>query len=124
MFRIVSLIMTVLFVVGVVVQFNDPDGFRWMIVYGFAVVVSVMALFGRYSSLAVVGVVGYLGAFFFLMPSTFDGWYTNELAREALGMLFCAIWMIVLSVKMFRDLQELEREAAESSPANEPTPGP
>lgn len=115
MFRIVSLIMTVLFVVGVAVQYNDPDGLQWMVVYGFAVVVSVMAIFGRYSSLAVVGVVGYLGAFFFLMPSTFDGWYTNELAREALGMLFCAIWMIVLSVKMFRDLQEIEREAAESN---------
>jgi hypothetical protein len=118
MLRIVSAIMAVLFAISVYVQLDDPDWYLWLLIYGFALAVTLMAVFARYSLLAVPGVVGYLGGFFYRMPSTFDGWYTNELAREALGLLFCGVWMIVLSVKVFRDLQDREAAAEAESTAD------
>jgi Transmembrane family 220, helix len=115
MFRVVTIVMFGLMLMAVVVQYNDPDGWLWMLIYGYAVAVTWMALRQKYTYLSVLGGVGYLGGFFYLMPESFDGWYTNEIAREALGLLITAIWMVVLSAKLYRNLPD--DEAAETDSA-------
>ncbi|PCJ61390.1 MAG: hypothetical protein COA73_07460 [Candidatus Hydrogenedentota bacterium] len=117
MFQIVSIVMFTLMVIAIAVQYNDPDGWIWMLIYSYATVVSGLAIWKKYSYLSVIGGVGYLGGFFYLMPDSFRGWYTNEMAREALGLLFCAIWMVVLSAKMYRNMSDDESTDADSSEA-------
>jgi len=116
-FRFITIIMFVLMLMAVAVQYNDPDGWLWMLIYGYAVAVTWMALRKKYTYFSVVGVVGYLGGFFYLMPESFDGWYTNEIAREALGLLITAIWMVVLSAKLYRNLPDDETAEAQSPDA-------
>jgi len=109
--------MFVLMLMAVAVQYNDPDWWLWMLIYGYAVAVTGMALRNKYTYFSVLGVVGYLGGFFYQMPDSFQGWYTNEVAREALGLLLCAIWMVVLSAKLYRNLPDDETDDIPSADA-------
>ena len=115
MLKFGNLVVFVLFAIAVAVQYNDPDGGIWMVIYGFGAVVTFLAFRGHYNPLSVLGAVGYVGGFFYLMPDSFEGWYTNEIAREALGLAIFGVWMIVLSAKYFRNyLSEKEEENQES----------
>ena len=105
MFRFACGVMFILLVACIAVQYNDPDGFVWMLVYGYGLVVTVFAFRGKETLFSVAGFLSYLGGFFYFMPSTWDGWYENEQAREALGLLFAALCMLVLTAHYFRTLQ-------------------
>ncbi len=112
----------------IVVQYNDPDGVMWMLIYGYALVVTAMAFFGKYTLLSVLGAVTY----FFLFVSVVPGWDwdtvmlltrpkmdTNdvELAREGFGMLIAAVWMVVLAV--VGHLRKAKNQLSESPEAPE-----
>ena len=59
-FRVVSVLMTVLLAVAVAVQYNDPDPIRWMAIYGAACALSALVVVrGRAPStpVLVVGLV-------------------------------------------------------------------
>ncbi|MCL4691611.1 MAG: hypothetical protein KJ060_03770 [Candidatus Hydrogenedentes bacterium] len=115
MLRVVSVIMLILLLLCVIVQFNDPDGLVWMLIYGYGTVVTAFAVAKRYTVFAVVGVVGYLAGFFYWLPGIVVENPTHlltdlqmgergvEEAREAIGLLIAAAWMLVLSIVWYRN---------------------
>jgi hypothetical protein len=116
-FRILNGVMAALFAFAVLVQYNDPDPIRWIMVYGaacvtaavravrgtvpFALVVTVGAIALVWAAAIAIGgpglsVYGYMfGAW--EMKST-----SVEEAREASGLLIVGFWMGVLMISEWR----------------------
>ena len=111
--RAVNSAMCGLFLLSVVVQWNDPDSVRWMAIYGAALTVClVVALRGRIAATApiLVAVIASvwsadwigggpaLGAY----SHMFDAWEMKsvsvEEAREASGLLIVTGRMVVVAV--------------------------
>ena len=102
-----------LFLLSVVVQWNDPDPVRWMAIYGAALAVClVVALRGRIVA-GVPVLVAVIALFWSVAtiaggPSVtayshmFDAWEMKSIsveeAREATGLLIVAVWMLVVVV--------------------------
>jgi len=105
--KIVKIFFAVLFLLFVIVQFNDPDPLLWILIYGSMVIVSVMSIKNRYPTRFMV----VMAAGFLIMTILyFDGFaewlgspdrtllfddlakmqfrYIEE-AREFLGLLIC-----------------------------------
>jgi hypothetical protein len=116
-FRILSGFMAALFAFAVVVQYNDPDPFTWMAVYGAACVISVMVARRGTIPLLAVLVLGGLAVVWSLallagvpspdtFASMFDAWEMKsapiEEAREASGLAIVAAWMVVLAIRAWR----------------------
>ena len=111
--RILDGIMLVLFTFSVIVQFNDPDPFRWAAMYAAAGVACALSLARRLpwwlpvaiaavalawaATLAprVIGEVRFLDMFgAFEMKSV-----AIEESREMYGLALIAAWMVVLAVR-------------------------
>jgi len=110
--KIVKIFFAVLFLLFVIVQFNDPDPLLWILVYGSMVFLSVMSIYHRYPTrFMVVMAAGFL----ILSVLYFDGfndWLKSpdrsllfddlakmqfqyiEEAREFLGLLICLAVLI------------------------------
>jgi hypothetical protein len=110
--------MAVLFGLAVLVQFNDPDPLRWMLMYGAACGVAVRAAFRGTAPLAVslaVGVVAFSWAAVVMRDGPaldvytrmFGSWEMKSLpieeAREASGLLIVGIWTAVVASRSWRD---------------------
>ena len=95
MLKFMNIVMFVLFVLSMLVQYNDPDPWIWIAIYSYGTIVTFFAIRDVYNLFAVIGAIGYVGGFFYLMPDSFENWYTTEVAREALGLLFVGVWMVV-----------------------------
>jgi transmembrane protein TMEM220 len=109
--------MACLFLLAVVVQYNDPDPLRWMAVYGAACLISARVAWAgsvpRAFSLA-VGAVALAWAVSIAAggplrsdyASMFAAWEMRstsvEEAREASGLLIVATWMIIVAVVLRR----------------------
>lgn len=115
MLRWLNIIMTVLFTLCVVVQYNDPDAVLWILIYAYAVVVTAMAAANKYTVLTVIGFVGFVVGFAYLSPGILQIDNPSELitdirmdsphvevAREAIGLLISSLWLLVLSVVWYR----------------------
>ncbi|MFQ5995613.1 MAG: transmembrane 220 family protein [Acidiferrobacterales bacterium] len=106
--RVVNIGLTLLFVLAMAVQFNDPDPLLWVTIYGLVVVVAGLAVFSKYYiPLILILLVICAAGSLYLMPSVFelfarhdagdimakmapDRPYIEE-ARESLGLLIAAI---------------------------------
>lgn len=103
-FRAAAALMTAVFALCVTVQWNDPDPLYWMGLYGIALALAAQAAFGR---LPLVPNVAALALFAVLaaraLPlllagreEAFTRWRMlaseDEVAREAGGLLLCALW--------------------------------
>ena len=117
LFRILNGAMAVLFAFAVLVQYNDPDPIRWMMVYGaagvtaavwamrgtvpFALVVTVGAIALMWAAAIAIGGPG-LSVYGYM----FGAWEMRstpvEEAREASGLLIVGLWMGVLMVSEWR----------------------
>lgn len=100
--RYVAICMAVVFSAFAAVQYNDPDAWVWVSLYGLAVVASVLAACGRYTLLPLAGLVAYASGFVILAPAIDANWYDIEEAREALGLAIAALAMAVLLVARSR----------------------
>lgn len=113
MFRVVSWVMLLVFLLSMAVQYNDPDPLRWMLIYGVCAGFSVMAIRGVIHWLSLPVTLGYLGGVFYWMPG---GPLENPMNlltdvkmaslgveewREDGGLMICAAWMLTLSVLWF-----------------------
>lgn len=115
MLRVVSGIMLVLILLSIAVQINDPDGWIWMLIYAAAVVPTVAAIARTWTGLSVIAAIGYYAGFFYLLPRESIANPTAlltdlqmheagvEEAREAFGLLICAVWMTVLGAIWWRN---------------------
>ncbi len=125
--RIASIIMFVLLLLCVAVQWNDPDGWLWMLIYGYGTVVTWFAIQKRYSVAALIGAIGYLLGALYWMPKEMVEHPSNlfldlrmhekgvEEVREDVGLYICAVWMLVLSVAWWRN-----RKSSGTAPVAEP----
>ena len=108
--KILNYLMTALFLFSVIVQYNDPDPLRWMLIYGLAGAACVLAIADRLNWMfpAVIGVVALVWALK-LAPNVigkvafgelFEAFEMKdervEVAREFGGLLIVAFWMAVL----------------------------
>jgi len=116
-FRALNWVMSALFLLAVVVQFNDPDPVRWIAIYSVALVVCLMvALRGRVPIVVPVIVLAVAIAWGVMtmgdVPNAntythmFDAWEMQsvsvEQAREASGLLIAAAWMLVMVIAQLR----------------------
>jgi hypothetical protein len=116
-FRGVNWFMCALFLLAVVVQWNDPDPLQWMAIYGAALAVCVAVAMRRPVPIAVpllitavalvwgvitMGGVPNAGTY----THMFDAWEMKsssvEEAREASGLLIVVAWMLVTVVAQRR----------------------
>jgi Transmembrane family 220, helix len=113
-FRIVNAVMALVFLMAVVVQYNDPDPLRWIAIYGAAFVVSLLVWQRRRMHPAAPWFVAAMALVWSLSimlggpggPNylhMFDAWEMRsanvEQAREATGLLIVAAWMAILAVR-------------------------
>lgn len=68
-----NILVALIFFLFAAVQYNDPDPFRWMMVYGGVAVVYVLAIFGKYNRpvvwLGIAAIVVWMGL---LLPDFWD----------------------------------------------------
>jgi hypothetical protein len=110
--KVLNGVMSVLFLVAVAVQHNDPDPIRWMAIYGLAGLACALALAGRLPRVVPVlvgvaalawaatiapGVVGRVS-----VGELFESYAMKsapvEEAREMGGLLIVTAWMGVLAL--------------------------
>lgn len=125
--RIVSIIMFVLLLLCIAVQYNDPDGWVWMLIYAVGTVVTWQAIRGKYTVWAPVAMAFYLAAALYWTPNEMVEHPENllldlrmhekgvEEVREDIGLYLCAIWMAVLTVMWW-----LNRKKATPPPPGTP----
>jgi hypothetical protein len=105
--RIASGVMAVLFAVSVAVQYNDPDPLYWMAIYGCALLLAIQSAAGRTPLLPnAIALALYVVLAARALPDLLAGreeafthWHMldarDEVAREAGGLLLCALWSAV-----------------------------
>ena len=109
--RSIQAVMTVLFAVGVAVQYNDPDPLQWMAVYGAATLMCAWTAWkppGPPRLWPVLVAVAALAWAFAIAPhalgriplgSMFQSWEMKNTAveenRETYGLFIIAAWMLV-----------------------------
>ena len=119
---IINYIMLIAFLVSVIVQYNDPDPLLWMVVYGIATVICILAAFDRLNwGMSAVMALATLGGAMFLAPRVigkvafmeiFESMQMKtivvEYAREMGGLLIIAVWMVVLTFHLRRRQKQSE----------------
>lgn len=113
-FRAAAGVMTALFVVSAAVQWNDPDPAYWIAIYGVAALLAARAAQGQ---LPLIPNAAALVLFAILAARTlpdllggreqaFTHWHMlearDEVAREAGGLLLCALWSAVQTAVAWR----------------------
>jgi len=105
--KILSLLLTLLFLLFAYYQINDPDPYYWIPIYLVASVACGLVYLDKAPSSTiyyVLAVVFLIGAYF-QWPPQFEGVLFGEmkmrsmnieLARESLGLVICAVSLIVL----------------------------
>lgn len=108
----INAVMLVAFLFSVVVQYNDPDPIRWMVIYGVAAVACVFEM-RRKTHWMVPGVIALIafiwagkihhnlprGIGFRSLFASFEMPDTGvEQAREMGGLLIVGLWMVAISV--------------------------
>ncbi len=109
--KIINGVLSLLFLVFAIVQYNDPDPWLWIALYGFVAVISAFAAFGKYNELSLrLGMLICVLGMLMLLPDFID-WLNNgaasitgsmkaesphiELTREFLGLavtLAALVW--------------------------------
>ncbi|MDX1665668.1 MAG: transmembrane 220 family protein [Saprospiraceae bacterium] len=106
-----NLFLTALFALFALFQLNDPDPWGWVALYGYTALVTGMAAFGKYVKwLLIPGVLVTILWLAALFPAVID-WISRgmpsitgsmkaetphiELTREFLGVLVCAIVLLM-----------------------------
>jgi uncharacterized membrane protein len=115
MFRGICIVMLIVILLSIAVQYNDADGWIWMLIYAVGIVPTVAAIARTWTGLSVIVAIGYYAGFFYLLPSESvespSSLITDlqmheagvEETREAIGLLICAVWMTVLGVIWWRN---------------------
>ena len=99
---ILNVILLLAMVASMAVQYNDPDGVRWMFVYGFAAAMCANALRGHHNKILLgIGLLGYIIGAVMLIPDQWDGWITNEIARESGGLFISSLTIVILLIQSF-----------------------
>lgn len=106
--RYLAIFFTVVFILFAIVQYNDPDPWLWIPIYGYAALMSYLAYQKKYIMPAlIIGLIGYIAGAIYYFPPSITDWINAEEtakslqmkmpfveeARESLGLLICVIAM-------------------------------
>ncbi len=112
--RILNGVFTVLLILFVAVQYNDPDGPLWAAIYGVGAVWCAVSAFRAraYSSGAVFGLyaltlIAAVGGLYHYWPTTphwwmEEVWWSTETAREGMGMMILLAALLIAGVVAVR----------------------
>ncbi|MER3376556.1 MAG: transmembrane 220 family protein [Allomuricauda sp.] len=107
-FKIFAVVFALLFGYAIVVQFNDPDALKWILIYLVAAVASVLFLLKKLKSVIYFILMAFfLVLFVIYWPETYEGVQLDhgmktvniEEGRESLGSLIAAIVMLVYGLR-------------------------
>jgi hypothetical protein len=113
-FRASAAALCALFLLSVAVQYNDPDPWLWMPIYGLAAALAGMGAAGRVPLAPnAIALVLYLALFTLWAPTlvgarsqAFESWHMqapeDEAPREAGGLALCALWSGVQTARAWR----------------------
>ena len=108
--KIVYIILTLIFGAFAFFQYNDPDWYIWMILYGFVALMSFLAIYDRFNNTVLIpAMIIFILYFIYLVPNIFE-WVQSgqsigamseerpyvEGTREAFGLLLCLGAMFLL----------------------------
>ena len=115
--RILSAILGALLVLFAVVQWNDPDGPMWMVIYGIGAIWCAIAAFrpglfgvGLVSALLALCLLAAIGGMVYFWPQVTDWWdidvwwpeVTGETSREGMGMMVLVLFLLAPMAVMLR----------------------
>jgi len=124
--RVACFAFAALFLLGAVVQWNDPDPALWMLAYTVAAALSLAAGSGRVLFVGHLGAAIVFGVAFASIASTLIGApaeaftsfemqaAAHEAPREAAGLALLAVWNGVLALRARRLGDAVDRESASS----------
>jgi len=91
-----------LFLVFAYWQFNDPDAFRWVVVYGMTSVLGFISIFYRLSwtIITVLTMVAFGFSFYYVWIVVSQGlhYFEDEAGREMMGSIMVAIYLGYLTM--------------------------
>ena len=112
--KIINVAIAILFLLFSIFQLNDPDGFTWVVLYGYVAIMAALAVFGKYNlAFLIPGVTIFALYFIYLIPSAIEFMASGdnlmdrmapekvyiERSREAGGLLLGLVALIFLVVK-------------------------
>ena len=107
--RILNGILAALLVLFVAVQWNDPDGPAWMVIYGIGALWCLLAAFrpSAFTASAVAGIFGLclvasVAGMIWFWPEVSNWWdidvwwpeITGETSREGMGMMVLVVFLL------------------------------
>lgn len=106
LFKIIAIVFGILCLVSAGLQYNDPDPWVWIIIWGVAGIISLGYAFRRITfPIPVIGGIAALIGFFYTYPEKFEGFTIGEgdiknieEGREAFGLLIIGIVLLVLAL--------------------------
>ncbi|HKQ73036.1 MAG TPA: transmembrane 220 family protein [Blastocatellia bacterium] len=121
--KILNCVMTACFLFSAIVQYNDPDPFVWILIYGLAGLACVLAMMGRLNWIfpAAVGITALAWAMALAsnvigkvaIGELFEAFEMKdervEVAREFGGLLIVVFWMAALVIQSLRRMKFEER---------------
>ncbi len=97
--RIVAGLMAIVFAGFGIVQYNDPDGVLWAVIYATPALVSLVVALGRVPLGLPALALTFSAGFAYLAPELFQrDWIESEVGRESAGLLIAAIWFFALMI--------------------------
>lgn len=118
--RFANYLMIAIFILASAVQYNDVHALRWMLVYGAAGLLCILFAMNKLHWATASALAGVSGIWaLFKIPHLTVGGFRHmldevqmnqagvEAAREFLGLLIIAGWMIALAVSVYRKRQEM-----------------
>ncbi len=103
-----GILFTILFILGAVLQYNDPDTWIWVGIYGVPALLSLLFVLDRLNAYIAMffGALAIIG-FIYLYPSDFQGFDLNdgdivtvEMGREAFGLLIIAVVLFTYAFRI------------------------
>lgn len=106
--RILNVFLMLLMMVFIVVQYNDPDGMFWMLLYAVPAIWTGIAAFGNailfnrlVSGLLLLCILAAFAGIFWFWPETpgwwrQEVWWETETAREGMGMMIISIVLVIV----------------------------
>lgn len=111
--KIINIAIAVLFALFAIFQFNDPDGFTWVVLYGYVAAMGGLASFGKYNLAFLLPGAAIFGLYFmYLIPNVIqfvtsgedlmnrmapDKIYIEQ-TREAGGLLIGLVALVYLII--------------------------
>ena len=118
------------FIMSIVVQLNDTDGWIWIVIYIIPLIFSIQAMRKKYYPFSIAIGLGFLLAAAILLPwshaSEFSQYVSeyemtsleSERTREALGLAICAVYFLITGFLWFKGEKSPTSEAPASTEAD------